>query len=324
MTNTRNLTLILCALLFTLSCQRGDKQEDENTQDDAQQVTPDNNDRLAEIDRMVTNLSNAAGLSRSTADYSSLQATGSLAIASEAGQPRILAFEGTAQDEETELQRKLYLGGEGRVRFYRSMQIMANCDDGSDSPCARETKVYLDENGNPFAIYQRQKLLDATNDVAMSNTPFSELYDYDQYKQQIQTYRQEFVQAIEGDQATSASTSTQKNSSGSRKAPEASRIPFQSGGNINVSGSVTGTESDNYLLRLQGGEKITLTVNSENPALRFMVFNDNNQRIGMSTQDKSWTGTIPSTGDYRVQVFMNQANDARSQPGPYKLNIKGK
>ena len=118
---------------------------------------------------------------------------------------------------------------------------------------------------------------------------------------------------------TPQATTEKKKAPAPAPKPSYQRIAYRTGTTSQVSGSIQGSSTQEYICTLPA-EPLTFTLLTDNPAARLMVTNSDGRRL--STAGQEVTYTVPSNGDYFIKVFMNMANDASNQKADYRLQIR--
>lgn len=101
--------------------------------------------------------------------------------------------------------------------------------------------------------------------------------------------------------------------------PSYTRIAYREGTTSQVSGSIQGSGTQQYISTLPA-KALIFKLLTDNSAARLMVTDTNGKRL--STAGQEVTYTPPAEGDYLIKVFMNMANDASSQKADYRLQIR--
>lgn len=99
----------------------------------------------------------------------------------------------------------------------------------------------------------------------------------------------------------------------------AQRISFAPGAtSATVNGWVQGYETRDYLLKAQAGQKMTVNLRSNSSFMEAVVFSPQGETLSVGT---NWTGTLPSSGDYKVRVLLVRAEARRNGTGDFRLTI---
>jgi hypothetical protein len=81
------------------------------------------------------------------------------------------------------------------------------------------------------------------------------------------------------------------------------RIEFEPGtDNAIREGEVDSGNSDRWILRAAAGQKMDLSIDSVDDNVAFAVFAPDRTLLATVTDDTFWTGTLPASGDYSVEV----------------------
>ncbi len=106
------------------------------------------------------------------------------------------------------------------------------------------------------------------------------------------------------------------------------RVKFPSGSTgTTVSGSITGYESVEYLVGAQAGQEMTVVLKSENLSTYINVFEPGtkpgmDEAISNGSDDGTrFEATLPSDGDYLIQVYMMRNAARRGETARYKLEV---
>jgi hypothetical protein len=85
------------------------------------------------------------------------------------------------------------------------------------------------------------------------------------------------------------------------------RVHFKAGAEgAAVKGHIKGREDVDYVLGAKAGQRMTVTLHSDNPQAYFNVLPPGSEEalfVG-STSGNSFDGTLPETGDYRIRVYL--------------------
>lgn len=111
------------------------------------------------------------------------------------------------------------------------------------------------------------------------------------------------------------------------------RVQFKSGtSGTTLQGTIKGEQTVHYLIRANAGQTMTVNLSTNNGGNSFNIFapgtlpgNDAAMFIG-DINGNRYEGTLPSTGDYLVQVFLVRSAARRNEVANYRLqiNIAGK
>jgi hypothetical protein len=90
-------------------------------------------------------------------------------------------------------------------------------------------------------------------------------------------------------------------STGERK-PAQRRVQFKRGASsATIQGTVTRALSETYLVGARAGQVMTLKLTGPNKSVTFLVSSPTTISL-IADNARSWTGTLPETGDYIVIV----------------------
>lgn len=324
MTKNRWALIALIALLH-FSCgnsNSGDAptQVDDQVEEDA---SPDMGDTEA-IDMMVDDMNRATNMSLTTrADVSIDGMTGTVALSKQGQTVRKMTYKGAGENQNTE--RNIYLTPEEKPRFFQDITVRQSCDDGN--PCVQETKVYFDQDGNAIAAFTRTAR-NTMSTAALNNAEFSEVYDYDRYNNmvvdQIAAMKNsgptETNAGAETPQTTEAKSTEEQQQPSRTSRPRMDRIAFRPGATAQVSGSIQGSGTKQYITELPGEMALTFRLLTDNSAARIMVTDEQGKRLSVAGQELSYTP--PSAGDYLIKVFMNMGDASSQQKADYRLQIR--
>lgn len=102
------------------------------------------------------------------------------------------------------------------------------------------------------------------------------------------------------------------------------RVQFATGtSSKTVRGTIRGYDSVNYLVRARAGQTLTISFQPNNASAYFNVWApgaDEALFVG-STSGNRYAGTLPSNGDYRVQVYLMRNAARRNESASYALTI---
>ncbi|MEG3440291.1 hypothetical protein V0288_24400 [Pannus brasiliensis CCIBt3594] len=107
------------------------------------------------------------------------------------------------------------------------------------------------------------------------------------------------------------------------------RIQFQRGqSGTTLQGKIKGDGSVDYLINARAGQTMKVQLNTDNGGNYFNIFEpgkvpgrDAALFIG-ETNDNQFEGKLPTTGDYRIQVFLMRSAARRNETANYKLQIE--
>jgi len=102
------------------------------------------------------------------------------------------------------------------------------------------------------------------------------------------------------------------------------RVHFPAGASsASVSGAVKGYAGVDYLLGAAAGQTMHVTLKTTNSSLYFNVLPPGSDAaifIG-STSGNEWTGTLPTTGDYTVRVYLMRNAARRKEAAKYTITF---
>ena len=97
--------------------------------------------------------------------------------------------------------------------------------------------------------------------------------------------------------------------------PAYRRIQFKRGtSSTTLSGKVSVALPDTYLLGARAGQVLTVQLTAPRNSVRFLVMSPTTRSL-VADNARTWTGTLPETGDYTILV------DAGEQGGTYSMTI---
>jgi len=112
------------------------------------------------------------------------------------------------------------------------------------------------------------------------------------------------------------------------RAPEAAgqeRIAFARGATSSrVSGSVKGDASKRYVIGAKAGQTLTIELKPSRKSLYYNVTKAGASaamRIGSSETDNRWTTTLPSDGDYVIDVYFMRNEARRGTAASFTLDV---
>ncbi len=105
-------------------------------------------------------------------------------------------------------------------------------------------------------------------------------------------------------------------------------MQFQSGtSGTTIQGKIKGEQTVHYLIRANAGQTMAVSLNSDNGSNYFNIFapgkipgKDAAMAIG-EQNDNVFEGTLPSTGDYLIQVFLYRNAARDNEVANYRLKI---
>lgn len=106
------------------------------------------------------------------------------------------------------------------------------------------------------------------------------------------------------------------------------RIQFSPGKSAaTVTSSITGYESVNYRLSAKAGQKMLVELDTDHGATYFNIFapgkgpGEAAMYIG-STSGSRFSGELPTSGTYTIQVYMMRSAARRDEKSDYKLRVE--
>lgn len=98
------------------------------------------------------------------------------------------------------------------------------------------------------------------------------------------------------------------------------RIAFAPGtSGAAVGGRVQGAQSRTYLLTARAGQTLTTSMIGTSPFVQVQVFAPNGNNLYTGSAD--WSGRLPSSGDYRLQVRIVPEEQQSGASGEYSLTV---
>jgi len=122
------------------------------------------------------------------------------------------------------------------------------------------------------------------------------------------------IYKFDGKQYHSARSMIMQVETGETK-PEYRRLQFKRGSSsTTVQGRVSIALPDTFLLGARAGQTMTVQLTAPGKSVRFMIMNSKTTAL-LADNTRSWTGTLPETGDYLIIV------DADAKPITYSMTI---
>ena len=122
------------------------------------------------------------------------------------------------------------------------------------------------------------------------------------------------VYKFDGKQYREARTTIVQLETGESK-PAFRRVQFQRGASsTTVQGKASIALPDTYLVGARAGQVMTVQLTSQRKSVRFLVMSPKTTSL-IADNARSWTGTLPETGDYHIIV------DADERGGAYSMTI---
>ena len=99
---------------------------------------------------------------------------------------------------------------------------------------------------------------------------------------------------------------------GITKADQTKRIKFAKGkSSATVGGAVLRDEVHYYLVKVNKGQKMTVKISALEKNASFRIINPSGEYLegaGELDDPTNWNGTIPKSGDYKIEVAPNRGN----------------
>ena len=102
------------------------------------------------------------------------------------------------------------------------------------------------------------------------------------------------------------------------------RVRFAKGASSKaIHGSIRGYAGVNYIVGARAGQRMTVTLKSSNTFNYFSVWAPGHQDVALydETSGDPFAGTLPETGDYRIQVYLMRNAARRNESANYTLTI---
>ena len=90
------------------------------------------------------------------------------------------------------------------------------------------------------------------------------------------------------------------------------------------SGQIVGQTGRHYALAVNADQRVTITLETADPALRFDVIPPNAKEplyVGRSADQPTWSGTLAAAGDYIISVYTVRADAPPDSKSKYKLIV---
>jgi hypothetical protein len=87
---------------------------------------------------------------------------------------------------------------------------------------------------------------------------------------------------------------------------------------------LVGDAVKDYILAVNAGQKITVTLASSDPALRFNVISAFSKAVlydGRTAKEPAWSGTLELEGEYIISIYAARAEPSPQQRSQYKLTV---
>ena len=91
-----------------------------------------------------------------------------------------------------------------------------------------------------------------------------------------------------------------------------------------ITGSITGDETVDYVVRAAAGQTMTVTLTTKNGANYFNVIPPGEQNVAAfvgSTSGNTYEGSLASSGDYKIRVYLMRSAARRNETARYTLKI---
>ena len=101
------------------------------------------------------------------------------------------------------------------------------------------------------------------------------------------------------------------------------RVRFAGGASSKaIHGSIRGYAGVNYIVGARAGQRMTVTLKSSNTFNYFSVWAPGHDKVLYDeTSGDPFAGTLPETGDYRIQVYLMRNAARRNESANYTLTI---
>ena len=101
------------------------------------------------------------------------------------------------------------------------------------------------------------------------------------------------------------------------------RVRFAKGASSKaIHGSIRGYAGANYIVGARAGQRMTVTLDSSNTFNFFNVWAPGSDKaLFDETSGDPFSGTLPATGEYRVQVYLMRNAARRDESANYTLTI---
>lgn len=88
-----------------------------------------------------------------------------------------------------------------------------------------------------------------------------------------------------------------------------------------VSGTVQGYDTVDYTLGAKAGQTISLKLSGSTNAYFNLFAPGAQESLSLESDGQSFTGKLPATGTYRIQVYQPRAQARRNQVAKYTLRV---
>lgn len=90
-------------------------------------------------------------------------------------------------------------------------------------------------------------------------------------------------------------------------------------------GTLSGYDTVRYTIAARAGQTMAVTIDGS-PNANFNVFAPGvtpgqGEALGSNDEKRSWSGTLPTTGTYVVQVYQMRAQARRGEKAPHSLTV---
>jgi hypothetical protein len=103
------------------------------------------------------------------------------------------------------------------------------------------------------------------------------------------------------------------------------RVHFKKGENSAVvAASIKGYETVDYVLSARAGQHMNVSLATKHGATYFNILAPGQNEVAMfngSVSQNQYEGTLPTTGDYKVRVYMMRSAARRNEVAHYRLEI---
>jgi hypothetical protein len=91
-----------------------------------------------------------------------------------------------------------------------------------------------------------------------------------------------------------------------------------------IEGSITGYETVDYVFEATRGQHLSVHMNTDHSSSYFNIMAPGEEDVAMfigSIKSRTFSGTLPESGDYRVRVYLMRAAARRDRAANYELEI---
>jgi hypothetical protein len=103
------------------------------------------------------------------------------------------------------------------------------------------------------------------------------------------------------------------------------RVHFKTGAEgATLKGQLRGDSDIDYVLGAMAGQRMTVELHSNNPQNYFNILPPGSEEalfVGSSAGNR-FAGTLPTSGDYRIRVYLMRAAARRGETASYRLTVK--